>query len=91
MALNSKIIITLQQLKGIGTKTILKIANTVNQKIETYGDLCDFWLKQSGKLYEKHSAEDLSDAYKKQSVSLKQVRRKVLEYYLTLNQNFQPY
>ena len=50
MALNSKIIITLQQLKGIGTKTILKIANTVNQKIETYGDLCDFWLKQSGKL-----------------------------------------
>ena len=65
MALNSKIIITLQQLKGVGTKTILKIANTVNQKIETYEDLRDFWLKQSGKLYEKHNAEDLSDAYKK--------------------------
>lgn len=65
MALNSKIIITLKQLKGVGNKTILKIANTVNQKIETYEDLRDFWLKQSGKLYEKHNAEDLSDAYKK--------------------------
>lgn len=64
MALNSKIIITLQQLKGVGTKTILKIANLVNSKIETCEDLCDFWSKQSGKQFEKHSSEDLQDAYR---------------------------
>lgn len=63
MKMNSKIIITLQQFKGVGPKTILKIANSLNFNIDSYEDLCSFWNKQSGKLFEKYNTDDLYDAY----------------------------
>ena len=64
MAIKSKIIITLQQLKGVGTKTILKLANSIDYDISTYEELHTYWNKQSGKLFEKHSGDDLYVAYK---------------------------
>lgn len=64
MALNCKIIVALQQLKGIGTKTILKIANSVGNNINNYEDLCNYWGKQSGKVFTKHSFNDLNNAYR---------------------------
>ena len=42
MALSSEHILTLQQLSGIGTKTIFKIAEQVIKPIHTIEELCTF-------------------------------------------------
>lgn len=42
-------ILTLQQLDGIGNKTILKIANQAPTSIGDFGQLCDFWKSLKGK------------------------------------------
>lgn len=57
MALNTELLITLQQLKGVGSKTIFDIANSVDLKdIES---LCNYWHTLKGKKFEKVSKEDL--------------------------------
>lgn len=57
MALNTELLITLQQLKGIGSKAVFDIANSANlQDIE---ELCSYWHTLKGKKYEKISKEDL--------------------------------
>lgn len=46
MALSSEHILTLQQLSGIGTKTIFKIAEQVIKPIHTIEELCTVLLKR---------------------------------------------
>lgn len=48
-SLTSNIILTLQQLPGIGNKTIFKIAQSVTHPISTIEQLCDFWASMLGK------------------------------------------
>lgn len=57
MALNTELLITLQQVRGIGNKTILKLAKQVSAKdIE---ELCDMWPTLADKRLQKVSKEDL--------------------------------
>ncbi len=62
MALTSEIILTLQQLNGIGTKTILKIAEQSCKKIADIKDLCVLWKTLRGKKIETITLQDLIDA-----------------------------
>lgn len=59
MALKSEFILTLQQLKGIGAKTILDIANNIDYNVETVDDLCKMWQSLKGKKFEKINSEDI--------------------------------
>jgi DNA processing protein len=63
MALNTEIILTLQQLKGFGTKTIINISKT-EKDISTIEKLCLFWKTLKGKRFESISSEDLHSANK---------------------------
>lgn len=45
MALSREIILTLQQLEGIGNKTIFKIAEQASSSITSIEELCTFWSK----------------------------------------------
>ena len=51
MALNSELLITLQQLKGFGNKTILELSKALTAK--TIDDLCEEWQSLRGKKYAK--------------------------------------
>lgn len=62
MALSSELILTLQQLNGIGTKTILKIAEQFPRKITTIDELCNLWKTIKGKKIEAISSRDLIEA-----------------------------
>ena len=64
MALKTEFIITLQQLKGIGNKTILTIANTIDREIKTLEDLCELWKSLKGKKLENISQNALLNAHK---------------------------
>lgn len=63
MALNTEIILTLQQLKGFGTKTIIGISK-MGTNINSIKDLCHFWKTLKGKKYESVQEDDLYDANK---------------------------
>ena len=63
MALNTEIILTLRQLKGFGTKTIINISKT-DKDISTIEKLCLFWKTLKGKRFESISSEDLYSANK---------------------------
>lgn len=65
MALSTEMILTLQQLNGIGNKTIFKIADTVKTSIQGIEQLCQFWKTLKGKKLESIDTEDLENAYKK--------------------------
>lgn len=62
--LSTKQVLTLQQLPGIGNKTILKIAEQVKSPITSLSELCEFWASLKGKIFESTTTEDLEDAYK---------------------------
>lgn len=62
--LNTILILTLQQLDGIGNKTILKIAEQIESPIATLSELCDFWASLKGKKFESITSDDLEDAYR---------------------------
>lgn len=62
MALSTEYIITLQQLDGIGNKTILKIANQAIGDITSLIQLCEFWKTLKGKKIESISDDDLEQA-----------------------------
>ena len=63
MALNTEIILTLQQLKGFGTKTIIGISQ-IGEDINTIEELCHSWKSRKGKRFESISTEDLYSANK---------------------------
>ena len=63
MVLSTEVILTLQQLDGVGNKTIFKLANQVSAPIYNLGQLCDFWKSLKGKKVEAISKEDLEEAY----------------------------
>ena len=63
MALSTELILTLQQLDGIGNKTIFKLANQVSISICDLEQLCGFWKSLKGKKVEAISKEDLEEAY----------------------------
>lgn len=60
MALNTELLITLQQLKGFGNKTILELAKVLTAR--TIDDLCEEWSSLSGKKYTKITEYDLRNA-----------------------------
>lgn len=62
--LTTNLILTLQQLDGIGNKTIFKIAEQVKSPITTLSELCDFWTSLKGKKFESITPDDLEDAYR---------------------------
>ncbi len=62
MALNTEMIITLQQLNGVGNKTIFNIANQVETTITTLSELYNFWRTLKGKKYETIKAKDMENA-----------------------------
>lgn len=64
MSLSTEIILTLQQLDGIGNKTIFKIADTLKTPIQRIEQLCQFWKSLKGKKLESIDTEDLENAYK---------------------------
>lgn len=61
MALSTEMILTLQQLNGIGNKTIFKIADTVKTSIQGIEQLCQFWKTLKGKKLESIDTEDLDN------------------------------
>ena len=63
MALNSELLITLQMIKGIGNKTILKLAKQVS--VNDIQDLCDLWPTFKDKRLQKVTEEDLYVANRK--------------------------
>ena len=62
MALSAEHILTLQQLKGVGTKTIFKVAEQVINPISTIEELCAFWKTLKGKKLETIGANDIIEA-----------------------------
>ena len=62
MALSAEHILTLQQLKGVGTKTIFKVAEQVINPISTIEELCAFWNTLKGKKLEAIGANDIIEA-----------------------------
>lgn len=62
MALNTELLITLQQLKGFGNKTILELSKVLTAK--TIDDLCEEWHSLNGKKYAKVTELDLRGANK---------------------------
>lgn len=62
MALNTELLITLQQLKGFGNKTILELSKVLTAK--TIDDLCEEWHSLKGKKYAKVTELDLRGANK---------------------------
>lgn len=64
MPIPSEIILTLKMLKGIGNKTILKIAQQAKGNINNIDELICFWATLKGKNFEKVTAEDLVAAHR---------------------------
>lgn len=60
--LTTELILTLQQLEGIGNKTIFKIAEQVKAPIVSLSELCDFWTSLKGKKFESITSYDLEEA-----------------------------
>lgn len=60
MALNTELLITLQQLKGFGNKTILELSKILTAR--TIDDLCEEWHSLDGKKYTKITEDDLYNA-----------------------------
>lgn len=60
MALNTELLITLQQLKGVGNKTILELSKVLTAK--TIDDLCEEWQSLKGKKYTNVTELDLRGA-----------------------------
>lgn len=63
MILSTEILLALQQLNGIGNKTILKIANQVKKPICDLWQLWELWESLKGKKIEAISKDDLKEAY----------------------------
>lgn len=60
MALNTVLLITLQQLKGFGNKTVLELSKVLTA--QTIDDLCEEWHSLKGKKYTKITEDDLYNA-----------------------------
>lgn len=63
MPIPSEIILTLKMLKGIGNKTILKIAQQAKGSINNIDELICFWTTLKGKTFEKVTDDNLIEAY----------------------------
>lgn len=61
MAMNTELLITLQQLKGIGSKTILELAN--NFTVHDIGGLRDSWHLLKGKRFTNITDDELKEAH----------------------------
>ena len=62
MALSKEMILTLQQLKGFGNKTIFKICESENSSISDIDEVYDVLKKQKGKKFENLVKDDIMDA-----------------------------
>ena len=61
--LTTRIILTLQQLDGIGNKTIFKLSEQVKSPITSLEELYIFWTSLKGKKFTSITSEDLKEAY----------------------------
>ncbi|RGD33377.1 DNA-processing protein DprA [Bacteroides sp. AM18-9] len=62
ITLSTEMILTLQQLKRIGNKTILKLTQQIQTPISSLDQLYRFWKTLKGKDFESKTKEDLDDA-----------------------------
>ena len=60
MALNTELLLTLKQISGLGNKTILSIAQTIDA--DTIQDLCKQWIFRGNKRLENIIPDDLMEA-----------------------------
>ena len=65
MALSAELLLTLQQLKGVGSKTILKIAEQIVDDIISIEDLCSYWKGLKGKKFESITEDDIRNVIEK--------------------------
>ena len=65
MAFSTEVILILLQLKGIGSKTIINLANQLQTPINSFDQLSQLWPSLTGKVFTKFSLEDLAQAEKK--------------------------
>ena len=73
MHLSTEMILTLQQLDGIGNKTIFnQIAKYVTNTISQISQLCEFWITLKGKKIQAITEDDL---YKAHDVALRIIER----------------
>lgn len=61
--ITTELILTIQQLQGIGNKTIFKIVEQAKTPITSLPELCDFWKTLKGKKLEAITNYDLEEAY----------------------------
>lgn len=78
MALSTEMILTLQQLDGVGNKTIFKIADQASTPITTMESLCKFWKSLKGKKLQSITADDLEDAHRVALRIISKVKVKML-------------
>lgn len=62
--ITTELILTIQQLQGIGNKTIFKIVEQTKTPITSLPELCDFWKTLKGKKLEAITNYDLEEAYR---------------------------
>lgn len=62
MALSKEMILTLQQLKGIGNKTIFKICESDKSSISDIDEVYEVLKKQKGKKFENLVKDDIIEA-----------------------------
>lgn len=63
--LTTELVISLQQLEGIGNKTIMKIADSIKSPLYTLEDLINFWPNVKGKKLNSITKDDLKKGYYK--------------------------
>ena len=80
MALNTELILTLKNLKGIGNKTILGIAEKAPSFIRTIEDLNLFWKKLKGKKFVPDPDYALSLSFEHEYPEINLDREQALEY-----------
>ncbi len=84
MALNTEFLITLQQLDGVGNKTIFKIAEQVSESIRSLDELCIFWKTLKGKKLKAITDDDIYDANKTAQRIISKARQEgvgIISYY----------
>lgn len=63
--LSKELIITIQQLAGIGNKTIMKLVDSMENSLYTLEDLINYWPLIKGKKFEAINSDDIKEAYRK--------------------------
>ncbi len=63
MVLNRELILTLQNLKGVGSKSVFETVEIFGGKVHNIDDLCNFWGTLKKKKYKKYTLDDIKSAH----------------------------